>query len=285
MNMNQQKAVELNLDIVDVTLIDWFTHFINSGRMEFKVINGEVYWWVSYKKIAEDLPILGFKDRQVAKRFKALCEREIFDVETVLSSKGKKAFLRLKSAAFSALYEDEKAMYPTSDMAQNSEIAMYPAGDMAMYPTGDMDGSTKVEPDKLLGIKYAPSNENPSLDAKHGSEKEAQISTEKEAEEEAVINIPLNAGEYGVKQSQIDSWQELYPNVDVMQQLRSMKGWAQVNPRKRKTRNGVERFINSWLSAEQNKGSRPSASVIPWNQQGKTGNAGFVGRESGEIDL
>jgi hypothetical protein len=30
----------------------------------------------------------------------------------------------------------------------------------------------------------------------------------------------------------IDEWNELYPNVDVLQELRKMKGWSNANPAK-----------------------------------------------------
>ena len=72
--------------------------------------------------------------------------------------------------------------------------------------------------------------------------------------EPPVITLTLNdKSEYPVYQIDVDGWQTLYPAVDVMQQLRSMKGWCDSNPTKRKTRNGIKRFINSWLSKEQNK--------------------------------
>jgi hypothetical protein len=69
-----------------------------------------------------------------------------------------------------------------------------------------------------------------------------------------VITILLNDGsEYPVRQDDVDKWKELYQSVDVMQELRKMKGWAEANPKKRKTKNGVKRFINSWLAGEQDK--------------------------------
>jgi len=70
-----------------------------------------------------------------------------------------------------------------------------------------------------------------------------------------VIYLTLNdKTEYAVTQKKIDEWSELYPAVDVMQQLRNMKGWLNSNPKKRKTRSGIERFITGWLASEQNKG-------------------------------
>lgn len=69
------------------------------------------------------------------------------------------------------------------------------------------------------------------------------------------ISITLNdQSEYPVYQDQVDSWSQLYPAVDIPQELRKMKGWCDANPSKRKTRRGVQSFINGWLSREQDKG-------------------------------
>lgn len=69
------------------------------------------------------------------------------------------------------------------------------------------------------------------------------------------ILLPLNNGtDYPVSVEQYQEWAGLYPAVDVMQQLRSMKGWLDSNPTKRKTRGGILRFINGWLAKEQDRG-------------------------------
>lgn len=73
-----------------------------------------------------------------------------------------------------------------------------------------------------------------------------------------VITLPLNTGEeYPVHQSKVDEWIKLYPAVDVMQELRNMRGWCNENKTKRKTRNGITRFITGWLNREQNSGPKP----------------------------
>ena len=73
----------------------------------------------------------------------------------------------------------------------------------------------------------------------------------------SVLELPLNDGtDYPVEQDFVDQMQQLYPSVDVMQELRSMKAWCIANPSKRKTKNGVKRFINSWLAKEQDKGGK-----------------------------
>lgn len=75
-----------------------------------------------------------------------------------------------------------------------------------------------------------------------------------EPEIKPVISLLLNTGkEYPLPQSKLDEFQELYPAVDVMQELREIKAWCINNPKKRKTKAGVLRFINSWLAREQDK--------------------------------
>ena len=84
----------------------------------------------------------------------------------------------------------------------------------------------------------------------------------KKPSEPSVIEIPLNDKSlYPIYQSNVDEWKELYPNVDVMQELRKMKGWCLSNPTKRKTKRGISKFINSWLSREQDKPSRAREEV------------------------
>lgn len=72
-----------------------------------------------------------------------------------------------------------------------------------------------------------------------------------------VISLPLNDGTFfDVLENDRAKWSQLYPNVDVLQQLRNMAGWCDANPTKRKTRGGIKRFITAWLAREQDKGGK-----------------------------
>lgn len=72
-----------------------------------------------------------------------------------------------------------------------------------------------------------------------------------------VISLPLNDGTFfDVSENDRAKWSQLYPNVDVLQQLRNMAGWCDSNPTKRKTRGGIKRFITAWLAREQDKGGK-----------------------------
>lgn len=70
-----------------------------------------------------------------------------------------------------------------------------------------------------------------------------------------VFSLPLNDGtEHSITRAEYDRYCSLYPAVDVMRELRKMAGWLDGNPRNRKTRSGIKRFINGWLSREQDRG-------------------------------
>lgn len=71
------------------------------------------------------------------------------------------------------------------------------------------------------------------------------------------IHLTLNDGtEYCIFEDQVDTWTELFPAVDVMQELRKMKSWLDSNTSRRKTKRGILRFVNGWLSKEQDKGPK-----------------------------
>ena len=59
---------------------------------------------------------------------------------------------------------------------------------------------------------------------------------------------------YDVPLDKISTWQQAYPAVNVEQELQKMRAWLESNPSRRKTRKGIDRFINNWLSREQDKG-------------------------------
>lgn len=84
-----------------------------------------------------------------------------------------------------------------------------------------------------------------------------------------VCTLPLNQGEHEVFDVDVQQWQALYPAVDVRQELRNMKGWLLGNPKLRKTKTGINRFINSWMSRAQNE-AKPTGGSNGNRNHGKT---------------
>jgi hypothetical protein len=77
------------------------------------------------------------------------------------------------------------------------------------------------------------------------------------AEDEAsppLLSIPLvGDAEFGITEPMVKEWSRAYPGVDVLQQLRQMRVWAQANPTKRKTHRGLASFVVRWLTKAQDQ--------------------------------
>nr|DAF27335.1 MAG TPA: replisome organizer [Caudoviricetes sp.] len=81
--------------------------------------------------------------------------------------------------------------------------------------------------------------------------------------EQALFELPTNTGEvYPFYSSDINSYKSLYPSVNVEQEMRKMIGWLDANPKRRKTKTGMKRFVNAWLSSEQDK-YKPADALAP----------------------
>lgn len=94
-------------------------------------------------------------------------------------------------------------------------------------------------------------------DKERDKEKNNKDFCSEQAAEPPFITLTLNdKSEYPVTNQAVREYKELYPAVNVEQELRNMRGWCLSNPTKRKTKSGIGRFINNWLSKEQNKGNR-----------------------------
>lgn len=80
---------------------------------------------------------------------------------------------------------------------------------------------------------------------------------EKPAPNPSGILLPLNDKTlYDVPLDKIALWKDIYPAVDVEQELKRMAAWLDSNPTRRKTKRGITKFINNWLSIEQDRGGR-----------------------------
>lgn len=113
-----------------------------------------------------------------------------------------------------------------------------------------MPGTFSKDEDPVLPTRPCSGTESGSKDAR--------------ARELPVITLPLNDGSgYGVTRHDVERYEAWYPAVDVLQELRNMAGWCDANPKKRKTRSGIRKFINHWLANAQDRGGSRSFSPSP----------------------
>lgn len=129
-----------------------------------------------------------------------------------------------------------------------------------------------------IGASLPKANDNVTLHVTPCNAPEEEIEREKERERDKekknvcaevnsaptgppIISMPCLKGEtHEVSQEDFEKDQEAYPAVNVMQEYRNMKRWLETNKANLKTKKGTPRFINNWLSREQNKASRGTSS-------------------------
>ncbi|MCU8213330.1 helix-turn-helix domain-containing protein [Vibrio vulnificus] len=127
--------------------------------------------------------------------------------------------------------------------------------------TKDAQGVGQISTGGRSDSGYKPSLD-PSIDPSIDPPREDLVPSELETTKPAdpiVFEIPLRGKSalHAVTQSQLFELRELYPAVDVVQQIRNMIGWCKANPTRQKTASGIQRFIHSWLCKEQDKGYLP----------------------------
>ena len=130
---------------------------------------------------------------------------------------------------------------------EESHLTFTSVSNSVYNPVGNCVGSCVSNPATINKQKQKQNKEDTEVSSQKAARDEKTKST-------AVISLTLKTGEESpVNQNQIVQWKELYPLVDVMQELREMKGWTDSNPAKRKTKTGILKFITGWLAREQER--------------------------------
>lgn len=132
-----------------------------------------------------------------------------------------------------------------------------------------------VEEKKIEKSKMAPAK---SDDVMEKPVKPSPKQPKKEEEEKAdVAALILNDGsEWQPGKTLYEEYVKLFPNVDVPQQFNAMRSWCISNPQQRKTNRGITRFVNSWLSREQNSRFRTQSFPKSYQEPKSTNTSSFA---------
>lgn len=75
-----------------------------------------------------------------------------------------------------------------------------------------------------------------------------------EVDSELFVELPLiDKSLYPIYEKDLEKWKSIYPAVNVEQEFRNMLGWLDSHSKNRKTKSGINRFINGWLGRCQDK--------------------------------
>lgn len=196
-----------------------------------------------------------------------------------------------------ALYQEEPNLDTASDAVAIAFELLRPVLDKAKEraESGKKGGSKPEANDKQTESKSEANAKQWEAGSKKEKEKEIEVEVEKEKEIDnipptevcgelpsspppaepdpsplsiVVIRLPLVDGtEYPLFERQVEELTALYPAVDVPQQLRNMRGWLVANPKNRKTKSGIMRFVTAWLSREQNSARKENTQSRPAYQK------------------
>lgn len=150
--------------------------------------------------------------------------------------------------------------------------------------TFDRGEGAKVAVNRLFAKKEKPT-EKPDLNGHIDNITPSEFCGELPSSPPPAAVLPLVDGtDFEISVETVAELSGLYPAVDVEQQLRNMRGWLLANPKNKKTKAGIMRFVNSWLSREQNS-ARPASSQATGGRYGKPDIPKGASGELGKAEL
>ena len=80
----QNKLIFYKMDNDDALILRWFVDFKDSGKMAYKIIDNDKYYWIKYEGLLEDLVILKLKTKDALyRRLKKMEKNKILKRQTV----------------------------------------------------------------------------------------------------------------------------------------------------------------------------------------------------------
>ena len=185
----------------------------------------------------------------------AILKAKLFPIKSVTDKQVKETLNKLSTVGIAMVYErDHKPFLQLKTWNDHqrirAKVSKYPSPDAEAVTCDDMvrsrDSNVTTCGDQ---IQY---NSNPIQG--ESNPEAVQTCLTPEMHPKTVISLQLKDKEkFDVTEEELEGWRRLYPDVDVMQSLRNMKGWLEANPKRRKTLRGITRFVNAWLLKDQER--------------------------------
>lgn len=158
---------------------------------------------------------------------------------------------------------DRKRRYRSAINAEKSRLLENNSGTNVRTDSGQMSGQMSDNRPPEIRDKSIENRDIENINIL--AQSSGKQTSDPKADVEALI---LNDGaEWRPTEALFAEYVRLYPNVDVKQQFNVMRSWCLSNPKKRKTKRGITRFVNSWLAREQDRGYRRPANNSSYQQR------------------
>lgn len=182
---------------------------------------------------------------------------KLFPLKDIRTAQIESALRALTSAELVTLYEvDGKPFLQMKTWDRHQQVR----AKKSKYPSPE--SGTKA-PDNICNQLIADACNSPRnpIQSNRQSESESESNNSAETSPAQVATLTLVDGsEYAILETDMEKDAQAYPGVDVLQEYRKMQRWLEANPKLRKTKTGIRRFINSWLDRAQNSARRQAAS-------------------------
>lgn len=106
---------------------------------------------------------------------------------------------------------------------------------------------------KYNGYSEKNSFNSPKNNTKKSKEKESKLNESKLNERRAAFQLPCTNGNYAVTQEQIDTLQQAYKSIDVVQSLRKMFDYLKCHPSSQRPVDAIENRVIIWLQQDNEK--------------------------------
>lgn len=114
---------------------------------------------------------------------------------------------------------------------------------------------------QLTGFQQASNSQlTPIKEIKNVRNKEIKNTVGASPSSEVVISLPLSSGSYPIDQNEFEYWQDLYPTINVLQEMKKMIGWLDAHPDKKKDKGNIKAFVSRWLSKAQDQATKEASS-------------------------
>ena len=89
------KEIIFKIDVIDLLILNVVSDYMNRKSIEKIIINDKIYFWISYKMIIEDLPILDIKKQALADRLDKLVYFNLLEKYISRNEQGTKTCFRI----------------------------------------------------------------------------------------------------------------------------------------------------------------------------------------------
>ncbi len=270
MGFSQRAVLDINeisenkLDIIDLTILRWFVDFCHTDKMAKMIENNETYYWVKYQAVLDDLPILKIGRRMLATRFQKLVDVGIL-----------KNLLRKNGGTYTLYTFGDKYEMLISDSVQENTggVNKFTTG-VNEFTEGCKNISNGAVNELATGLsinlhpKY-PSTNNQSINNQSINNIYCSDVAETSSTSPTVISLKTNIkGEFfDITEEHVKKFKDCYQAVDIIHELKRIELWLESNPRKRKTMDGMMKFVNSWLGRAQDKPQKQYNTSSGYQQQ------------------